>query len=139
MKWLIISHQALSSKIGSTIFVAAVMIAANVCKNSASKSSIFERLFFSCLGACAYFCTMCYLCQITSRINEGCCSCFLCGCIPMRTKIRTERKIKVFLRNWMLRFSNSCFFSGFFTRRLFQAYVLPTVHFGANGKRSQKY
>ena len=42
----------------------------------------------------AYFCTWCYLCELTKNANVSfftiCCG----GLVPIRTKIRTERKIR---------------------------------------------
>ena len=43
---------------------------------------------------CAYFCTICYLRQIIKRADEGYGAILCCGLVPLRTKIRIQRKIE---------------------------------------------
>ena len=56
--------------------------------------------FINALGCCGFFCTLCYQCRIAKRIHESCASVCFGGMIPMRTRIRTERKIKVCLEGY---------------------------------------
>jgi Cys-rich protein (TIGR01571 family) len=50
---------------------------------------------FDDIGECcfAYFCTCCYACDLANRLNEPCWSLCYGGLVPMRTMIRTQRKI----------------------------------------------
>ena len=55
---------------------------------------------FGCFDDCGtliygYFCPCCMACDIAKATDESCCSCFLAGMVPIRTKIRTERAIEV--------------------------------------------
>lgn len=56
---------------------------------------------------CACFCTPCYQYDIFRRANENFCSCIFGGLVPLRTKIRTERNIKV---KWFTYFKLVYFF-----------------------------
>lgn len=51
-------------------------------------------MFYIYQGCCSFMCTPCYMCMITKRMNEHCCSCWCGGPVALRTKIRVTRKIK---------------------------------------------
>jgi hypothetical protein len=44
---------------------------------------------------CAFLCSPCFICRTFSRAEEHCCSCLFGGIVPLRTKIRLEKKIRV--------------------------------------------
>jgi len=60
---------------------------------------------FDDIGECCYcyFCHWCFLCSLCAAMDESCCSWFCGGLVPLRTKVRTERGIKVILEKFIFR------------------------------------
>ena len=55
-------------------------------------------MFFSWQGLCGLFCPMCLLCNISSRMGEGCVyasCCYEVAPLTLRAKLRAEQRIQV--------------------------------------------
>ena len=54
--------------------------------------------FYPRQGLCGLFCPMCLLCNISSRMGEGCayaCCCYEVAPLTLRAKLRAEQRIQV--------------------------------------------
>ena len=80
-------------KIGTMIYVIAVVIAQYVSLKDFTNHLIFMLLYFKGFGAFFYPC--CYLGCLAQDAGESCTAAWIGGAVPLRTKIRIERKIRV--------------------------------------------